>query len=170
MYQRISAHRTFYIEPQQIVNINNKIRELKTRIHAEIVRILTALSFEVRKNLNPLLETEQILAEIDFHFAKARYAIKTKSIEPELTDAKIIKLDKIRHPLLIGNVENIVENDFEIGNGYKSIIITGSNTGGKTVTLKTVGLFLLIRLRLLCNCILQIKTLLRNRQGLFVGK
>ena len=139
-----ATNRTFYIEPQQIVNINNKIRELKTRIHAEIVRILTALSFEVRKNLNPLLETEQILAEIDFHFAKARYAIKTKSIEPELTDAKIIKLDKIRHPLLIGNVENIVENDFEIGNGYKSIIITGSNTGGKTVTLKTVGLFLLM--------------------------
>lgn len=139
-----ATNRTFYIEPQQIVNINNKIRELKTKIYSEIIRILTALSYEVRKDLPQLLESEKILAEIDFHFAKARYAVKTKSVEPELAYSRIIQLDKIRHPLLIGNVEKIVENDFMIGDGYKSIVITGSNTGGKTVTLKTVGLFLLM--------------------------
>lgn len=139
-----ATNRTFYIEPQQIVNINNKIRELKTKIYAEIIRILTALSFEVRKDLSQLLETEKILAEIDFHFAKARYAVKTKAVQPELSYSKVLKFDKVRHPLLIGNVEKIVENDFAIGEGYKSVIITGSNTGGKTVVLKTVGLFLLM--------------------------
>ncbi len=139
-----ATNRTFYIEPQSLVPVNNKIRELKTRIYAEIVRILTELSREVRRDLPKLLESEQILAQIDFHFAKARYAVKTKSVQPELSSEKIVSINKMRHPLLIGTVENIVENDFEIGNGYKSIIITGSNTGGKTVALKTVGLFLLM--------------------------
>ncbi len=139
-----ATNRTFYIEPQSLVPVNNKIRELKTKIYGEIVRILTELSRDVRKDLPKLLETEQILAQIDFHFAKARYAVKTKSVQPELSTEKIVSINKMRHPLLIGAVENIIENDFEIGNGYKSIIITGSNTGGKTVALKTVGLFLLM--------------------------
>ena len=139
-----ATNRTFYIEPQSLVPINNKVRELKTRIYAEIVRILTELSREVRRDLPKLLESEQILAQIDFHFAKARYAVKTKSVQPELSSEKLVNINKMRHPLLIGAVANIVENDFEIGDGYKSIIITGSNTGGKTVALKTVGLFLLM--------------------------
>ena len=126
-----ATNRTFYIEPQQIVNINNKIRELKTRIYAEIIRILTALSFEVRRDIKSLLNTEEILAELDFHFSKARYAVKVKAVQPELTRERVVKLDKIRHPLLIGNVEKIVENDFSIGEGYSSVVITGSNTGGK---------------------------------------
>ncbi len=139
-----ATNRTFYIEPQQLVPVNNKIRELKTRIYAEIVRILTDLSREVRQDLPKLIETEQILSEIDFHFAKARYAVKVKAVQPELVKEQFISINKMRHPLLIGNVEHIVENDFEIGRGYKSIIITGSNTGGKTVTLKTAGLFILM--------------------------
>ncbi len=139
-----ATNRTFYIEPQSLVPINNKVRELKTRIYAEIIRILTELSREVRRDLPKLLESEQILAQIDFHFAKARYAVKTKSVQPELSSEKLVNINKMRHPLLIGAVANIVENDFEIGDGYKSIIITGSNTGGKTVALKTVGLFLLM--------------------------
>ena len=139
-----ATNRTFYIEPQGLVPINNKIRELKTKIYAEIVRILTNLSREVRMDLPKLLDSEKILAEIDFHFAKARYAVKTKSVQPELSAEKIVSINKMRHPLLIGNVDYIVENDFEIGSGYNSIIITGSNTGGKTVALKTVGLFLLM--------------------------
>ena len=139
-----ASSRTFYIEPAQIVPINNKIREVKSKIYAEIIRILTALSNEVRKDMNNLIHTEKLLAEIDFHFAKARYAVKIQAVEPSLSDEKIIKLDLMRHPLLIGRVEKIVENDFEIGKDYKSIIITGSNTGGKTVALKTVGLFILM--------------------------
>ncbi len=139
-----ATNKTFYIEPAQIVPINNKIRELKSKIYAEIIRILTALSFEVRKEMDNLIQTENLLAQIDFHFAKARYAVKTQSIEPDVNESKTIKIDLMRHPLLIGRVEKIVENDFELGETYKSIIITGSNTGGKTVALKTVGLFILM--------------------------
>ena len=109
-----ASSRTFYIEPAQIVPINNKIREVKSKIYAEIIRILTALSNEVRKDMNSLIHTEKLLAEIDFHFAKARYAVKIQAVEPSLSDEKIIKLDLMRHPLLIGRVEKIVENDFEI--------------------------------------------------------
>ena len=139
-----ATNRTFYIEPASIVPLNNKIRELKSQIYAEIIKVLTSLSKEVREQMDNLILMEQMLAEIDFHFAKARYAIKTKSVAPDLSMNKTIKIDLMRHPLLIGRVNHIVENDFEIGKGYKSVIITGSNTGGKTVTLKTVGLFILM--------------------------
>jgi DNA mismatch repair protein MutS2 len=139
-----ASNRTFYIEPSQIVPINNKIREVKSKIYAEIIRILTQLSNEIRMLLDDLILTENIVAEIDFHFTKARYAIKTSSVKPSLSTTRTVKIDLMRHPLLIGCVENIIENDFVIGNDYKSIIITGSNTGGKTVALKTVGLFILM--------------------------
>lgn len=139
-----ATNKSFYIEPAQIVPINNKIRELKSKIYAEIIRILTVLSNEVRSQIDSLILSEDLLAQIDFHFAKARYAVKIQAIEPNVNEEKFIKLDLMRHPLLIGRVEKIVENDFEIGKDYKSVIITGSNTGGKTVALKTVGLFILM--------------------------
>ena len=140
-----ATNKTFYIEPEEIVPINNKIREIKSEIHAEEVRILVELSSLVKEKITDLKITERTLAEIDFHFAKARYATRIGAIEPELvTDKKIISFENMRHPLLIGTVDNIVSNDFEIGKEYKSIIITGSNTGGKTVTIKTIGLFILM--------------------------
>ena len=139
-----ATNRTFYIEPSQIVPINNKIREVKSKIYAEIIRILTSLSNEIRQNIEYLTLSEKLVSEIDFYFARARYAIKIEAVEPNLNKDKFIKIDLMRNPLLIGRVENIVENDFSIGSDYKSIIITGSNTGGKTVALKTVGLFILM--------------------------
>ena len=140
-----ATNKTFYIEPEEIVPINNKIREIKSEIHAEEVRILVELSSLVKDKMTDLKITERTLAEIDFHFAKARYATRIGAIEPELiTDKKIISFENMRHPLLIGTVDNIVSNDFEIGKDYKSIVITGSNTGGKTVTIKTIGLFILM--------------------------
>ena len=139
-----ATNRTFYIEPESIVPINNKIRELKSKIYAEIIKLLSALTLEIKQNIEPLILSEKTLAQIDFHFAKARYALKIQAVEPNISLTKIIKIDLMRHPLLIGRVAKIVENDFEIGKEYKSVIITGSNTGGKTVTLKTVGLFILM--------------------------
>lgn len=144
MHDVSASNQTFYIEPKQIVALNNKIRELKSNIQTEIINILTELTRLIKKNIEEIKNTEKLLAEIDFHFAKARYAVKTRSVEPELVKAKYLKFDRMRHPLLGDYVENVVENDFEIGNGYKSIIITGSNTGGKTVVIKTVGLFILM--------------------------
>lgn len=139
-----ATNKTFYIEPNQIVPLNNKIREVKSKIHGEIISILTNLSREIKINLEDIKTSITILGEIDFHFAKARYAIKTQSVEPILETKKIIKLEKMRHPLLIGRVEHLVANDFSIGKDYHSVLITGSNTGGKTVAMKTIGLFLLM--------------------------
>lgn len=144
MHDVSASNQTFYIEPKQIVPFNNKIRELKSKIQIEIINILTELTKSIRKNIDEIKNTETLLAQIDFHFAKARYAIKLKAIEPELAAEKYLKFDNMRHPLLIDYVENIVENDFEIGDSYKSVIITGSNTGGKTVAIKTIGLFILM--------------------------
>lgn len=147
-----ATNKTFYIEPEEIVPINNRIREIKSQIHAEEVKILIELSSLVKEKMTDLKITERLLAEIDFHFAKARYAARIEAIEPEITKPdsdtndtqKIVVFENMRHPLLIGTVDNIVSNDFEIGKNYKSIIITGSNTGGKTVTIKTIGLFILM--------------------------
>ncbi|MBR1681736.1 endonuclease MutS2 [bacterium] len=139
-----ATNKTAYIEPSSLVAMNNKIRELKVKIRDEIVRILTDLTKQIKKNFDTFKSNEQILAILDFHFAKARYAIKIQAVEPELTHDKVLELNGIKHPLLISRVPNIVANDFSLGNGYSSLIITGSNTGGKTVTLKTVGLFTLM--------------------------
>lgn len=139
-----ATNKTFYIEPSQIVPMNNKIRELKSKIYGEVIRILTVLTNSVRKELTEFINAEKAIAKIDMIFAKARYAVKTQAVEPFINKEKIIKIDLMRHPLLIDRVDNIIENDFLLGDGYNSIIITGSNTGGKTVTLKTVGLFILM--------------------------
>lgn len=139
-----ASSKTFYIEPKQIIPLNNKIREVKSKIRAEIINILIALTRAIKDNINSIKYSVDILSEIDFHFAKARYSVKTCSVKPDLSEKKIIKIEEMRHPLLIGAVEKIVENDFYIGEDFKSILITGSNTGGKTVVLKTVGLFLLM--------------------------
>ncbi len=139
-----ATNKTFYIEPVQIVPLNNKVREVNSKIHGEIINILISLTREIKSNLEDIKTSIKLLGEIDFHFAKARYAIKTKSVEPILSEKKYIKLDAMRHPLLIGRVEKLVENDFSIGKVYQSVLITGSNTGGKTVALKTIGLCILM--------------------------
>lgn len=139
-----ATNKTFYIEPQQIVPLNNKIREIKANIHAEMVRILANLTSLIKDKIRELVLTEQILATIDYHFAKARYAVKIHATEPEIVTHKFLEFENMKHPLLIDNVENVVTNNFEIGKDYKSVIITGSNTGGKTVTIKTIGLFILM--------------------------
>lgn len=139
-----ATNKTFYIEPECLVPINNKIREIQSQIHAEFVRILAELTQAVKQEMRIIKHSEDTLAKIDFHFAKARYAVKIQASEPELMQERIIEFENMKHPLLIGTVENIVTNNFEIGKDYKSIIITGSNTGGKTVTIKTIGLFILM--------------------------
>ena len=139
-----ATNKTAYIEPSQLIPLNNKIRECKSRIGEEILKILKDLTKKVKTNVSSLETNEKVLAEIDFHFAKARYAVKIKAVEPQLAEKPMIKFTEMIHPLLIGNASEIVSNDFSIGEGYRGLIITGSNTGGKTVTLKTVGLLVLM--------------------------
>ncbi len=143
-----SSAKTFYIEPAQIVPLNNKIREVKAKIRQECIKILVSLTDLVKGRLKELALCEKIMAEIDFHFAKARYAVKLQAVEPEITEEKgYLYFENMKHPLLlISKGEDVVSNNFEIGGkcNYNSLIITGSNTGGKTVTLKTIGLFILM--------------------------
>lgn len=142
-----ASAKTFYIEPAQIVPLNNKIREVKAKIRQECIKILVSLTDLVKGRLKELSQCEKIMAEIDFHFAKARYSIKLQAIEPEIIEEQYIYFENMKHPLLLlSKGEEVVSNDFEIGDkfGYNSLIITGSNTGGKTVTLKTIGLFILM--------------------------
>lgn len=139
-----SSAKTFYIEPAQLVPLNNKVREVKSKIHAECIKILVELTNSVKEHMAELEICEKIMAETDFHFAKARYAVKLHASEPELTKEKYIYFENMKHPLLLKVTEDVISNNFEIGKDYKSVIITGSNTGGKTVTLKTIGLFILM--------------------------
>lgn len=139
-----ASAKTFYIEPAQLVPLNNKVREVKSKIHAECIRILVGLTDLVKNHMSGLEHCEKIMSEIDFQFAKARYAVKLQAVEPELTEEKYIYFENMKHPLLMQVTEEVVANNFEIGKDYKSVIITGSNTGGKTVTLKTIGLFILM--------------------------
>ena len=139
-----ATNKTFYIEPAQIVPLNNKIREIKAGIHAELIKILVDLTVFVKAKMREISHSEKVLAAIDYQFAIARYAVKIQAVEPEIITEKFVDIENMHHPLLVGNVENVVSNNFEIGKDYKSVIITGSNTGGKTVTLKTIGLFILM--------------------------
>ena len=109
-----ATSKTFYIEPEQIVPLNNKIREIKANIHSEMVKILSGLTSLVKNEIKELALSEQILATIDYHFAKARYAVKLHAIEPEIVTHKFVEFENMKHPLLIGNVENVVTNNFII--------------------------------------------------------
>ena len=139
-----ASNQTYFIEPSSLVPLNNKLRQIEIEINAEIERILWELTKEFLNIKNELTQSQNALSELDFIFARAKYSIRTKSNPAIICDEKILELQAMRHPLLIGNVEKIVENDFELGKNYKSLLITGSNTGGKTIALKTAGLLTLM--------------------------
>jgi len=135
---------TLFIEPKVIVEMNNTLKETELKIDSEVNRILTELSHKVKYYTDEIENTLYILAEIDFIFAKAKYSIALKAIEPKLNNEKFISLKNVKHPILISTIENVVPNSIEIGRAWNSLIITGSNTGGKTVILKTTGLCVLM--------------------------
>ena len=131
---------TYFIEPEQIVGLNNKLRELEIEIEAEIKRIIKDLSLHLSSHQNEISTSYSALVELDFIFARAKYSTSIDAVEPQICEEKIVELKSMKNPVLLSILDNVVENDFCIGNPYKSIIITGSNAGGKTVVLKTVAL------------------------------
>ncbi len=142
IHDQSASGATLFIEPQAIVSINNQLREVRMKEKQEIEKILHELSASVSEVSEELLENVKTLAEIDFIFAKALYSKAIKASQPKLNDEGFIKMKKARHPLIPH--EEIVPIDVELGKTYSSIIITGPNTGGKTVTLKTTGLLTLM--------------------------
>ena len=131
---------TYFIEPKQVVGLNNKLRELEISIESEIQKIIKELSSEIAQYYEEIKSSFEALIELDFIFAKAKYSTAIDACEPAILEKPVIELKSMKNPVLLSILDKVVENDFSIGEPYKSIIITGSNAGGKTVVLKTVGL------------------------------
>ncbi|KOR82318.1 endonuclease MutS2 [Paenibacillus solani] len=129
---------TLFIEPESIVAMNNKLRETRMREEREIEVILQKLTAQVGEQAELLSIDVDLIGQLDFIFARARLAHVMKASLPRMNDRGYIKLRKGRHPLI--PADQVVPLDVELGNSYTSIIVTGPNTGGKTVTLKTIGL------------------------------
>lgn len=142
IHDQSASGATLYIEPEAIVQLNNKIRELKFKEEVEIEKILRALTELVTEQVDLLVLDVDQLAELDFTFAKAGLARELKASMPRLNDRGFIKIKRGRHPLIAA--DSVVPLDLELGNDFSQIIVTGPNTGGKTVSLKTVGLLSLM--------------------------
>ena len=133
-----SSGSTVFIEPMQVFELNNNLQALKLEENIEIEKILRDLSFKLIPHIDEIKNDISLIGRLDFIFAKANFAKETNSICPIINEEKYINLIKARHPLIDSNT--VVPIDISIGDDYSSLIITGPNTGGKTVTLKTVGL------------------------------
>ena len=129
---------TFFIEPAGIVELNNRIQELEVEEREEIVRILHMLSMEAAAHLEELKSNQDILRDLDFIFAKALLAIDEEAVMPDYEAGEYIDIKKARHPFI--DKERVVPIDIVLGENYSCLIVTGPNTGGKTVSLKTTGL------------------------------
>ena len=129
---------TQFIEPLTVVKINNELRELEAKEKQEIERILMELSADVASQSDNIASDFEILAQLDLIFAKSNFSYKLEAIEPEISGEARVKLKNARHPLLPKN--EAVPVDIRLGGEFDTLVITGPNTGGKTVTLKTLGL------------------------------
>ncbi len=142
VHDQSSSGATLFIEPMAIVEINNDLRGLMGEERAEIEKILQRFSEEISQEAGALLENQRILAELDFIFAKGALARQMRAVQPKINEAGYIDIKRGRHPLI--DPEAVVPSDLWIGKDFTTLVVTGPNTGGKTVTLKTVGLFTLM--------------------------
>jgi DNA mismatch repair protein MutS2 len=142
IHDQSASGATLYIEPQSVVALNNQLRTWELEESREVDKILAALSNLIAEVTSELTENVKILGELDGLFAKAEFARVQRAVVPKLTPNGPLKLKQARHPLL--DRETAVPIDIVLGNDTQAIIITGPNTGGKTVTLKTVGLLALM--------------------------
>ncbi|MGD9581670.1 MAG: endonuclease MutS2, partial [Vampirovibrionia bacterium] len=135
---------TIFIEPRSIVDLNNKVKEIELKIEHEIQRILAKLAQSIANNAKRIYIILNLLSELDLIFAKAKYSALLDAGEPEINESKIIDLKLVRHPILLTTIDKVIANTVNIGDEYNSLIITGANTGGKTVMLKSIGLCVLM--------------------------
>lgn len=139
---------TVYVEPFAVVEITNKIRLREAEIEREIDRLLSALTLLAQQKLEPIAQSFETLVELDFIGARASLARKYKGTRPELSSQSVLNLKAARHPLLIlqdlNRASQVVPNDVALGGSVRTLVITGPNTGGKTVYLKTAGLLALM--------------------------
>ncbi len=144
VHDQSSTGATLFIEPMSLVNLNNEIKELKLKEKAEIERILMDLSNRVYEVIDTVESNYKILTELDFIFAKGKYGSSLNAICPDVNEDKSFDIIQGRHPLI--DAKFVVPSDIYLGKEFDTLMITGPNTGGKTVTLKTVGLLHLMGL------------------------
>ncbi len=142
LHDQSGSGATLFIEPAAVVEIGNELKKLLSEEQEEIQRILSALTQRLAPDAQALLATLDVLAELDTIFAKAKLARAMKAVRPELNSAGYLRIVSGRHPLI--SADAVVPIDVWLGREFRTLIITGPNTGGKTGTLKTVGLFTLM--------------------------
>ncbi|EAE6662973.1 endonuclease MutS2 [Listeria monocytogenes] len=142
VHDQSASGQTLFIEPQSVVDLNNERKALQAKEKQEIERILAEISASLAAWINEIHHNTFILGRFDFIFAKARFGKAMKAVTPHLSDAGVVHLIAARHPLL--DAAKVVANDIYLGEDFTTIVITGPNTGGKTITLKTLGLLTLM--------------------------
>ncbi|EFR94138.1 endonuclease MutS2 [Listeria innocua] len=142
VHDQSASGQTLFIEPQSVVDLNNERKALQAKEKQEIERILAEISASLAGWINEIHHNTFILGRFDFILAKARFGKAVKAVTPHLSDTGIVHLIAARHPLL--DAEKVVANDIYLGEDFSTIVITGPNTGGKTITLKTLGLLTLM--------------------------
>ena len=142
VHDQSSTGATLFVEPQAVVTLNNELRQLEHDEQAEITRILELFSSRVGEHHQSLQNDQRLMAELDFINAKGKLSVMMDGAEPHLNDENIIDIRTGRHPLI--PADKVVPTNIELGRDWTTLLITGPNTGGKTVTLKTIGLMCLM--------------------------
>ena len=144
VHDQSKAGATLFIEPQTIVNLNNELRELELSEQAEIARILAELSSAVAEEKYDIQNNQELLIRLDFLMAKGKFSRSMDGEEPIIDDSGCLVIKQGRHPLI--DREKAVPINVSLGKDYRTLVVTGPNTGGKTVTLKTIGLLSMMAL------------------------
>lgn len=142
IHDQSQSKSTFFIEPMEVVALNNEIRELEIEEKEEIERILTMLTLALRPEAESLTYNVETLIYLDSVFARGKLARSMRAVKPKFSDNYVVDIKKARHPLI--NPKQVVPVDITLGKDFNMLLITGPNTGGKTVSLKTIGLFQLM--------------------------
>lgn len=142
IHDRSASGATFFIEPEEVLEMNNELRSLTLDEREEVERILHDLSMRLGRLKDELFSAQEILEEIDGYYARAEYAYAYAAVRPEINDKGVIDIESGRHPLI--DKKRVVPVTISLGKDYRWLLISGPNTGGKTVTLKMVGLFSLM--------------------------
>lgn len=166
VHDESATGKTVFIEPAQVVEANNRVRELENDERREIVKILIAITDEVRPLVPEIVQSYEFLAQVDFIRAKAVFALDLGAIKPSIEDERVVDWAQAKHPLLFlshrKNGKDIIPLDITLGGDNRILIISGPNAGGKSVCLKTVGL-----LQYMVQCGIPIPLLENSKVGVF---
>lgn len=142
IHDQSASGQTVYVEPQSVLEMNNKRRQIQLAVKQEISRIFAELSAALAPYTQELRQNQNLIGHFDLIDAKAHYAAANKATEPIIDPDNAVQLRQAKHPLL--NRQHVVANDIAIGKDYQTMVVTGPNTGGKTITMKTLGLLQLM--------------------------